>query len=131
MIHALIIKSPFFEDLITCRKTFELRENDRDFQVGDFLALNEIDSHGDVTGRSALVYVTYILRDSDFLKENFVGMSVKPCLVLKVPDLTEIPDAENYPEINGENFSEFLEQYITERKKNYGRTEAAVIGFGE
>lgn len=45
MIHQLKIESAFFEDVISGKKTFEIRKNDRDFMVGDFLALNELTAH--------------------------------------------------------------------------------------
>ena len=51
MIHQLKIESQFFEEIVKGEKTFEVRENDRDFQKGDYLGLNEITSHPcNVTG---------------------------------------------------------------------------------
>lgn len=43
MIHALKTEPQFFEAVIDGSKTFEVRKNDRDFRVGDYLALNELD----------------------------------------------------------------------------------------
>lgn len=45
MIHQLKCDSKFFEDVASGKKTFEVRKNDRDFFVGDFLALNELTPH--------------------------------------------------------------------------------------
>lgn len=45
MIHQLKCDSKFFEDVASRKKTFEVRKNDRDFNVGDFLALNELTPH--------------------------------------------------------------------------------------
>ena len=42
MIHQLKTEHNFFEDVISGKKTFEVRKNDRDFMVGDFLALKEL-----------------------------------------------------------------------------------------
>ena len=50
MIHQLKILPKFFEKVISGEKTFEVRENDRNFKVGDYLALNEF-ANGDYTGR--------------------------------------------------------------------------------
>lgn len=41
MIHQLKIDSEYFDDVASGKKTFEVRKNDRNFLVGDFLALNE------------------------------------------------------------------------------------------
>ncbi len=132
MIHALKIKSSYFNDVITCKKTFEVRQDDRGFQEGDLLALNEIDSHGEYTGKCVLVYVTYILSGSEYMKENYVGMSIKPCVVLKVPDLTEIPDCGEGPEVPLENFYSFVDDYnkSMERKENDERDRKSIAGFG-
>ena len=43
MIHELKTEQKYFKEVVAGRKTFEMRVNDRDFNVGDFLALNEID----------------------------------------------------------------------------------------
>lgn len=66
MIHALKILPEYFEAVRNGRKTFELRNNDRDFRVGDYLALNEWD--GDhYTGRTELVEVTYMMNPNDIM----------------------------------------------------------------
>lgn len=41
MIHALKTLPEYFEAVWENKKTFELRKNDRDFKVGDYLAFNE------------------------------------------------------------------------------------------
>lgn len=42
MIHQLKCEAKYFEELCFGTKTFEVRKNDRDFHVGDYLALNEL-----------------------------------------------------------------------------------------
>lgn len=80
MIHALKQLPGYFEDVLSGRKTFEVRENDRLYQVGDLLALNEYT--GDYyTGRSCLVKVDYILDNEQFCKEGFVVMAIKLCSI--------------------------------------------------
>lgn len=81
MIHELKIHSKFFPQVVNLDKRFEVRKNDRNFQDGDFLALNEIDENGAYTGQSILVRVTYILNDSFYCKDNMVIMSIEPCAV--------------------------------------------------
>lgn len=80
MIHELKIQKEYFEQVISNRKTFEVRKNDRNYKVGDLLALNEIED-GKYTNRCCLVYVDYILDDENYCKVGFVTMSIKPCYV--------------------------------------------------
>lgn len=82
MIHELKIAPKYFEDVISGKKTFEIRKNDRKFRVGDLLALNEyIIERNIYTGNSCLVYVDYVLDDIEYAKAGFIIMSIKPCCV--------------------------------------------------
>ena len=81
MIHALKIKKRFFEPVNLGYKQFEVRLNDRDYKVGDFLALNEVDEDEDYTGRSVLVFVDYILNDPNYCKDGYIVMSIKKCRI--------------------------------------------------
>ena len=76
MDHRLKIKREYFKELISERKNFEVRKNDRDFKVGDFLELHEIDEDGKETTRLALVAVNYILDNPEYCKEGYVIMSI-------------------------------------------------------
>ena len=83
MIHELKTNPECFEDVISGKKTFEVRENDRDFKTGDLLALNEYNPEKKAyTGRSALVYVDYACTSTRYVREGFAVMSIKPCSVL-------------------------------------------------
>lgn len=42
MIHAIKCSSLYFSDLLAGKKTFEIRRNDRDYRVNDYLAVNEV-----------------------------------------------------------------------------------------
>ncbi len=77
MIHALKTYPEYFEKVRSGEKTFELRENDRDFREGDYLALNEWDGH--YTGKTELVKVTYIMDPNDIMpcSGNYVLMSIE------------------------------------------------------
>lgn len=84
MIHELKTLPEYFEAIIKGEKLFEIRKNDRFFQVGDLLALNEFDvKNVSYTGRSCIVYIDYILNNEEFCKSGFVVMSIKPCLIAK------------------------------------------------
>ncbi len=53
----------YFDDLVSGKKTFDLRLNDFDVAVGDTLVLEEWDPQAETcTGRSIEKTVTYILR---------------------------------------------------------------------
>lgn len=84
MIYALKQHPKHFEGVISGKKLFEIRKNDRDYKVGDLLALNEYDPETkSYTGASVLVYVDYILDNPEYCKEGYVVMSIKPCAVSK------------------------------------------------
>lgn len=83
MIHALKTLPEYFLPVIEGKKGFEIRKNDRPFQVGDLLALNEWDAEMErYTGRSCLAYIDYILNDEAYCKEGYVILGIKPCEVI-------------------------------------------------
>lgn len=62
-IHELKISPKYFEDVKANKKNFELRKDDRDFKVGDFITLREYDN-GQYTGREIKnIPIGYILRN--------------------------------------------------------------------
>jgi hypothetical protein len=82
MIHELKTLPEYFNAVLSGEKTFEVRKNDRPFHKGDLLALNEYDPEGKCyTGRSCLVYIDYILDNTDYCKSGYVIMAIKPCEV--------------------------------------------------
>ena len=80
MIHELKILPEYFEDILSGEKTFEIRKNDRTYNKGDMLALNEYTQDG-YTGRCMLVQITYILTGTTFLPEGFCCISFRPCCI--------------------------------------------------
>lgn len=76
MLHTLKIQSRYFKDVVSGLKTFEIRKNDRDYEVGDTLELEEIDSNFEYTGEDCYVEVTYI---TDYAQqEGYVVMGIVP-----------------------------------------------------
>jgi ASC-1-like (ASCH) protein len=73
--HRLKTWSEYFEAVLSGKKTFEIRKNDRGFQVNDLLLLQEYNPKTEeYTGRELLVEVTYI---TDFGQpDNQVVMSI-------------------------------------------------------
>ncbi len=62
-IHELKILPKYFDEVASLNKQFELRRDDRDYQVGDLLLLKEF-VNGEYTGRTfGCVQIRYILRN--------------------------------------------------------------------
>jgi hypothetical protein len=61
-------------------KTFEIRKNDRGFQVGDLLILQEyLPTNGEYTGKEIQRIVTYILEGDKYgVEKGYVCMSIEP-----------------------------------------------------
>jgi len=57
MIHKIKIKECFHERIISRSKTFEVRKNDRDYQVGDFLEFIDVDGKIPLRGKCLIIYV--------------------------------------------------------------------------
>lgn len=75
-IHELKIMPKYFDEVIKGSKTFEIRRNDRDFEVGDRLLLREHTGRG-YTGCNVRVLVTYVLKDFEGVKDGFCVMGIK------------------------------------------------------
>ena len=58
--HELKIDNIYFEDILNNSKKFEIRNNDRNFSVGDTVILKEIDSKRNYTDRELSVNIIYI-----------------------------------------------------------------------
>jgi ribosomal protein L15E len=77
-VHELKTLKPYFQDVYSGIKKFEVRFNDRNFQVNDSLNLKEFDGITQThTGRSVIKRVTYVLDDPRFVKNGFVIMGIK------------------------------------------------------
>ena len=62
MIHELKTWNEYFEEVLMGHKTFEIRENDRNFKKGDTLILKEWDDFRETfTGRKLARTETYVL----------------------------------------------------------------------
>lgn len=59
MTHDLKIQKQYFKEVISGSKKFEIRKNDRNFKVDDYLLLREYDGQAR-TGRHVVAKVTYI-----------------------------------------------------------------------
>lgn len=75
--HELKTWPKYFQAVIDNQKLFELRLNDRNYQVGDVLTLREWDPEvQSYTGRIAHRRVTFLVEGEFGLKEGYVAMSM-------------------------------------------------------
>jgi hypothetical protein len=74
--HELKTWPEFFVPVLDGRKTFEIRKNDRDFQVGDCLELYEWHPKVEAyTGRATVRYVSYITAFGQYPGYVVMGLS--------------------------------------------------------
>lgn len=77
--HELKTWPQYFQAVWNGTKTFEVRLNDRNFEVGDMLVLLEWDPESNEwTGSGVCKRVTYVLDAAEFVKEGFVVMGLAP-----------------------------------------------------
>lgn len=81
--HKLKLNSDYYDDSATGIKTFEIRKNDRNYQVGDVLELREwvwsaLEEKGTYTGEVHWKIITYILDDTEYLQDGYVCLGVSP-----------------------------------------------------
>ena len=77
--HELKTEKEVFEATLAGVKLFEFRKNDRGYDSGHMLALNEWDAAKQhYTGRAVLVYVTYVLYRGYGIPEGYCIMSLDP-----------------------------------------------------
>ncbi len=79
MLHALKTVQPFFDDIIHQKKKFEVRKDDRPFEQGDDIVLQEWDSEGKrYTGYEWRGKISYIMRDAEFCKKGYCIFGIEP-----------------------------------------------------
>jgi ASC-1-like (ASCH) protein len=77
--HHLKTWPEYFEAIANGTKTFELRKNDRDFNAGDILVLEEYNNvTQQYTGRKIYRRVGFIIKGEWGLPENVCCMSLLP-----------------------------------------------------
>lgn len=79
-VHKIKLLENFARDVLEGSKSFEIRENDRGYQTGDFVVFNVCDEHGVPMPRHILndkIYeITYILSGWG-LKDGYVAFGIK------------------------------------------------------
>lgn len=78
MTHALKTIQPYFNEVLSGEKTFEVRKADRPFNVGDILKLQEYNSDYGYTGAEHYLKISYILPGGQFgIDENYCVLGIK------------------------------------------------------
>lgn len=93
MVHALKTLPQFFEASAEGIKSFEVRKNDRPYQPGDYVALNEWNGE-QYTGRCTLHKILYILSDPEYCKPGYVILGLEPCAIRVRGELPELSKYE-------------------------------------
>lgn len=75
VVHELKILPEYYGPVEDGIKTFELRKNDRNYQIGDMLILKEWDVTG-FTGREIIKYINYIYQGN-----NMYGLKTGYCIL--------------------------------------------------
>ena len=74
-IHDVKLAAMYYDDVISGRKPFELRKNDRNYRVGEILREHEcID--GEETGRIIVADIIYLLEDYTGLQEGYCILGI-------------------------------------------------------
>lgn len=81
MVHELKIRSEYFKYVTNLTKTFEVRKDDRDFQISDRIILREVDKDGNYTGFGEDCEITYILgrkeEEKQYVVDGYVIIGIK------------------------------------------------------
>lgn len=83
MQHELKIFPEYYQEIVTGRKKFEIRQTDRDYKIGDTLYLREFNLkmlpnpiNGYYTGRICFVRIDYILFHAPGLELGYCILSI-------------------------------------------------------
>lgn len=75
-VHHLKCEPQYFAEVLAGRKPFEVRYDDRNYNIGDTLVLMEYSVSEGATGREVRRLVSYLLRDFEGLRRNWVAMGL-------------------------------------------------------
>lgn len=96
--HELKILPKWFEDVQSGKKKFEIRKNDRNYRVGDFLILKEW-NRGKFTNRYLIRQIEYIYQgDGTYgLSEEYcvLGISIPKAIRITTPFAVYESEVEN------------------------------------
>ena len=88
-IHVLKCWPKYFEELFSGKKTFDIRRNDRDYKVGEFLDIKEwCPTTEKFSGRSVFFKISHTTAEPKWVQKGYIGLSLKPSS--PKPNSTEI-----------------------------------------
>ncbi|MBQ8306971.1 MAG: DUF3850 domain-containing protein [Blautia sp.] len=90
-VHRIRLASSYYDDVLSGRKTFELRKNDRGYRTGHMLEMVEF-KEGIETGRLIHADIAYMLEDYAGLEEGYCILGIK------VTDYTDDTEGVGYTE---------------------------------
>ena len=73
--HDLKITQEYFLAKLQGIKPFEVRINDREYEIGDILVLHELNEDMECTGRTITQSVNYKFENPDYLPKGYVILS--------------------------------------------------------
>lgn len=78
-LHNLKLKSEYVIEVMFCEKTFELRKNDRDFKVGDYIHFTDTKGEELEYYENNVFKITYVLKDvTEYgLDKDYCILSIK------------------------------------------------------
>lgn len=77
MIHNLKTLPTYFNRTWELEKQFEIRKNDRGFQTGDKLSLEEWTEDNSYTGRRIECTIKYVLHGFEGLTDGYVALGIE------------------------------------------------------
>ncbi len=77
--HKVKCSSSYFELTVQDRKPFELRLNDRNYQTGDTITLEEVraDNTYITTGRERIGEIMCVISGPPWLRDGYVALGIK------------------------------------------------------
>lgn len=82
MRHEIKIKQCYLYHILEGRKTFEIRKNDRDYQVGDTIRFLPLEDENynvyDISSSIPDYQINYVLADFGGLQQNYVCLAISP-----------------------------------------------------
>lgn len=80
-IHNVKCDEPYFSSVLAGKKSFELRKDDRNYQVGDYFCLQRTES-GKITdaAENIMAEIVYKLSGFDGLSEGYCILGIRVCV---------------------------------------------------
>lgn len=125
-IHDLKIQSQHFKDVVSGIKKAEIRKNDRNFNAGDYLQLNEIDCEGEPTGEGVRTLITHILPGGAWgISQNYCVLSISLVAFTREYQLKPAPVA--FSVTIGETQADTLERLFKELREKPSKEDQAAL----